>query len=198
MGGVLTDLDGRTSVAGLFAAGEVACTGVHGANRLASNSLLEGLVFGARAAKAMRGGAGARARRGAAGAERAAAWFDDSGRARPPLVDVEAIRDLMWRDVGLFRERASLRRAVATLEEAWRALDAHFGAGGALDADGWRVANLMTVARLIARAAERREESRGAHYRDDYPERDDINWKRRIVDRRADELAMMTDGPMDW
>ncbi|MBA2260573.1 MAG: hypothetical protein H0W18_16920 [Acidobacteria bacterium] len=97
---------------------------------------------------------------------------------------MEAIRDLMWRDVGLFRERASLHRAVATVEGMWREVEAHIAAGGALDAEGWRAANLVTVARLIARAAERREESRGAHYRDDYPQRDDIHWKRRLTDVR--------------
>ena len=176
MGGVLTDLDGRTSLAGLFAAGEVACTGVHGANRLASNSLLEGLVFGARVAGAMKGAGGARGAEGAKGAKGA--------KGAEGAVDVEAIRDLMWRDVGLFRERASLHRAVATVEGMWREVEAHIAAGGALDAEGWRAANLVTVARLIARAAERREESRGAHYRDDYPQRDDIHWKRRLTDVR--------------
>jgi L-aspartate oxidase len=84
----------------------------------------------------------------------------------------------------LFREHASLRRAVATLEKAWQVVDARLRAGRRLDADGWRATNLVTVARLIARAAERREESRGAHYRDDYPQRDDIHWKRRVKEVR--------------
>jgi L-aspartate oxidase len=180
MGGVLTDLDGRTSVAGLFAAGEVACTGVHGANRLASNSLLEGLVFGARAAKAMKGAGGAKGAQSAKGAK----GLPAEALAKAGAIDVGAIGDLMWRDVGLFRKQASLRRAVATLEEAWQQVDAHLRGGAALDADGWRAANLVTVARLIARAAERREESRGAHYRADYPQRDDIHWKRRVKEVR--------------
>jgi len=89
----------------------------------------------------------------------------------------------MWRDVGLFRQAATLRAAVETLEQPWHVLQAHLNAGGRLDADQWRTANLLTIARLIARAALRREESRGAHYRDDYPQRDDINWKRRVAER---------------
>jgi L-aspartate oxidase len=175
MGGVVTDLDGRTSVPGLFAAGEVACTGVHGANRLASNSLLEGLVFGARAARAMMERRGAR--RPAVGSCR-------PGPQRDVTFATEDVRSLMWQNVGLFRERRSLRTAVASLEARWEPLDRHLREGGRLDFAGWRAANLLTVARLIARAAERREESRGAHYRDDFPERDDVKWKRRIVDCR--------------
>jgi len=75
-----------------------------------------------------------------------------------------------------------LQQTVELLEEPWRSVDAHLRRGGRLDAQQWRAANLLTVARLIARAALRREESRGAHYRDDCPYRDDINWQRRIVD----------------
>ena len=175
MGGVVTDLDGRTTVPRLFAAGEVACTGVHGANRLASNSLLEGLVFGARAAAAMRT------------LDRVDTTARPSCRPGPQKhapFGAMAVREIMWRDVGLFRERTTLRRAVAELEDGWQALDAHLRDGGQLGAHGWRGANLLTVARLIARAADRREESRGAHYRDDFPERDDIKWKRRMTETR--------------
>ena len=188
MGGVSTDLDGRTTVPGLYAAGEVACTGVHGANRLASNSLLEGLVFGARAAKAMK------AKAVEAGFSRPASR-SPSGRGIPPPLrgrpgtleagDLGIVRELMWNNVGVFRERESLRQAVGTLEEFWRGLMDHVAAGGIVDADGWRAVNLVTVALLIARAAARREESRGAHYRDDYPQRDDIHWKRRVKEVRG-------------
>ena len=175
MGGVVTDLDGRTTVPGLYAAGEVACTGVHGANRLASNSLLEGLVFGARAGRAMREKKGARM---------TAARVCRTGPLQHATFWPDAIRDVMWQHVGLFRTREALREAIARLEDPWLPLDQHLQSGGRLDGDGWRAANLLTVARLIARAAERREESRGAHYRDDFPQRDDVQWQRRIEDRR--------------
>jgi L-aspartate oxidase len=113
MGGVQTDLDARTSVAGLFAAGEVACTGVHGANRLASNSLLEGLVFGARAAAAMRRPVSPAAL--TSPAER----LVDAPPGAASVADVEAVRDMMWRQVGLVRTRDGLRDAVTRLSE-WR------------------------------------------------------------------------------
>ena len=178
MGGVQTDLDGRTTIGGLFAAGEVACTGVHGANRLASNSLLEGLVFGARAGRAMRAdlkdGVSVEAvanplpaRGGAVGLE----FVDDAARR---------LQRAMWRDVGLFRNRAGLEAVVGEFEPMWRSLNAWMANDLPLDAEGWRVASILTVGRLIARAALRREESRGAHYRDDFPVRDDIHWKRRV------------------
>jgi L-aspartate oxidase len=191
MGGVLTDLDGRTTLPGLYAAGEVACTGVHGANRLASNSLLEGLVFGARAARAMRvdaGSAGANAGSAGAGARRAGSFAAGAGAdARgAAALPVDEVRDLMWRHVGLFRESAGLRQAVDAFEAPWRAVETHLRGGGRLDLQQWRVANLLTVARLVARAALRREESRGAHYRDDFPARDDIDWKLRVSETISD------------
>jgi L-aspartate oxidase len=173
MGGVQTDLDGRTTVAGLFAAGEVACTGVHGANRLASNSLLEGLVFGARAGRAM-----AQSRQASGSGEP-----EEAGRpsASTPwsLPTDTSIQSLMWRHVGLFRDRQGLETALAELEPASRALEGRLQTGEPLDASQWRTASLLTTARLIARAALRREESRGGHYRSDFPKRDDIHWKRR-------------------
>jgi L-aspartate oxidase len=181
MGGVQTDLDGRTSIAGLFAAGEVACTGVHGANRLASNSLLEGLVFGARAGRAMKslGSRGSRGSRGSQGSQGSQGSRGSQG-SQVRLPDVGKIQELMWRDVGLFRHRTGLTRALDWLEAAWVEADEVLRVGTALPIEGWRAVSLLTVGRLIARAALRREESRGAHYREDYPARDDIHWQRRV------------------
>jgi L-aspartate oxidase len=178
MGGVETDLDGRTSVRGLFAAGEVACTRVHGANRLASNSLLEGLVFGARAGRAI------------AGAPRDADLpppiFRHTAAPAPNCATVEMsevdIRALMWQSVGLFRERSSLRDALSLLHEQQAVLDDRLAGGAAMGHDGWRRASLVTVASLIARAALRREESRGGHFRDDCPSRDDLKWQIHVSD----------------
>jgi L-aspartate oxidase len=180
MGGVQTDLGGRTSLAGLYAAGEVACTGVHGANRLASNSLLEGLVFGARAALAMRAGAGA------AVLPESDVLDDclerDSGDAVVPSVG--EVRDLMWRHVGVLRTRAGLEQAVARLR-AWAWAITRL-TGGTHDPDARRLENLATVGGLIAQAALRRTESRGAHFRTDFPLRDDLHWKKRVAQRRHD------------
>jgi L-aspartate oxidase len=181
MGGVQSDIDGRTTLPGLFAAGEVACTGVHGANRLASNSLLEGLVFGARAGQAMRH-EGARGTEGAGNARGAAGGATGAGVG----IGAAEIQEVMWRDVGLFRDRAGLERALQALEGAWTDLDAQLRNGDALDADQWRRASILTVGRLIARAALRREESRGGHYRSDFPKRDDINWMRRVSETKAE------------
>jgi L-aspartate oxidase len=170
MGGVETDVDGATSLPGLYAAGEVACTGVHGANRLASNSLLEGLVFGARAGRAMTRLAH---RRTLAAPSVAARTVD---RANADAVLAREIQSSMWRDVGLFRHADGLTAALEVLEREWRA---RIGQRPAT-IDGCRTASILTVARLIARAALRRTESRGGHFRADHPERDDIHWKRRI------------------
>jgi L-aspartate oxidase len=203
MGGVRTDIDGRTSVEGLFAAGEVACTGVHGANRLASNSLLEGLVFGARAGRAMvqvrgPGGRGARgpgsqgnttpggqfgrrsAEREGAGAGRARGRGAGRSEAAMELPTAEEIQDLMWRNVGLFRDRDALSNALAILEDAWTSDAGRLRDGQPQDAAGWRRTSVLTVGMLIARAALRREESRGGHYRTDFPKRDDVHWQRRV------------------
>ena len=90
----------------------------------------------------------------------------------------------MWRSVGLFRTRDGLLDAVAALDEAYEADRCRVAAAGTPDADVWRRFNLLTVAPLIARAALRREESRGAHFREDFPERDDLHWKVHVVDQR--------------
>jgi L-aspartate oxidase len=179
MGGVETDLWGRTSLPGLFAAGEVACTGVHGANRLASNSLLEGLVFGARAAEAME----QPPRAGALSGPTREWMGPNPPPARAPAVACTeaAVRALMWNEVGLVREGASLQSAAAILH----AFDAEAGAAPAegRSADQWRLANLVTVGRLMAQAALRRTESRGGHYRTDFPARDDVHWSAHVSER---------------
>jgi len=185
MGGVDSDVWGRTSVPGLFAAGEVACTGLHGANRLASNSLLEGLVFGARAAAAMQEparGAPLKADRIRAEGIGQRAHDEVSSAVTHETVvgsdlDADAVRDLMWRCAGLFRDRDGLSRALT-------ALDAAAALALPETADAARRRNLVTVARLIARAALRREESRGGHFRSDYPARDDRRWRIHLADTK--------------
>jgi L-aspartate oxidase len=166
MGGVQTDLWGRTTVPGLFAAGEVACTGVHGANRLASNSLLEGLVFGARAASAMVKPMRTQPQEPPERPHRSERWR----AARPREADV---RGLMWNSVGLWREEALLRTAAEALDEWYAAI------GEVRD----RTAALVTVGRLMARAALRREETRGCHARADFPRRDDVKFRIHLGDR---------------
>jgi L-aspartate oxidase len=164
MGGVATDLSGCTTVPALYAAGEVACTGVHGANRLASNSLLEGLVFGARAGTAMRE------------PPRAAAFADGRRRGEMPSgtpgrpASLAAVQELMWQQVGLIRDGDGLAAAVRTLDGWRRGLSAE--AGG----EGHALTHAVTVAWLVARAALDRRESRGGHARTDFPHRDDLHW----------------------
>ena len=175
MGGIETDLDGRTSIDGLFAAGEAACTGLHGANRLASNSLLEGLVFGARAAHAMTRTSGSPLAPGAIP--------EPAARVGCDLPDERRVRDLMWNKVGLVRDRDGLAPAVAVLA-GWRHALAHTPRPSGTDTrERRRLASLVTVGFLIARAALRREESRGGHHRSDFPVRDDIHWRRHVSDR---------------
>jgi L-aspartate oxidase len=171
MGGVDTDVWGRTSLAGLYAAGEVACTGVHGANRLASNSLLEGLVFGARAAQAMVEEPMAAPMKH----DRVMAEGSSPSTLNSQPYAMADIRDLMWRSAGLFRSTDDLADAVSVLEAAARA-----DYGESLE--GCRHRSLVTVARLIARAALRRKESRGGHFRQDFPDRDDRYWRVHVVD----------------
>lgn len=185
MGGIETDEWARTSLSGLFAAGETACTGVHGANRLASNSLLEGLVFGARAADAMQ----QPARTAPLKADRVIADPPRRDPAANPTgsdrrLDIADIRSLMWRAAGLFRSSAALAEAVRRLDEPDAApvsIDRH----AAFTAAEWRRYNLLTVARLVARAALRRKESRGGHFRADFPARDDLHWRVHVCDSMA-------------
>ena len=175
MGGVRTDLNGRTSVAGLYAAGEAACTGVHGANRLASNSLLEGLVFGALAAESMAADVSGSARLAADtdSSESEIATVDGATTAAAS-VDVEqwiaTLRAVMWKDAGLLRDAAGLMAAQAGLREMRRTMP------GGLARRAIEARNLHQVAELIVESALGRTESRGAHFRKDFPKRDDAHF----------------------
>jgi L-aspartate oxidase len=166
MGGIKTDVNGRSSLPGLYAAGEAACTGVHGANRLASNSLLEGLVFGALAAEAMIEEARDQ------GAEDDSEVRDAVPKAPAVKVDAGAIerwitelRSVMWKDAGLLRDAAGLKRAQARLEGMMGEIPRGFSRRAV------EARNLFLVAGVIVTAAAAREESRGAHYRNDFPKK---------------------------
>jgi L-aspartate oxidase len=153
MGGVWSDLEGRSTLPGLYAAGEVACTGVHGANRLASNSLLEAVVFGLRAGRTM----SVHAKEKIAGTPR-----------RPPILAPDsterAVRDLTWEHCGIVRDRTGLEAAIDILARAeWEPAPPTLAA--------IELRNMHQVAALIAECALWREESRGAHYRTDFPEK---------------------------
>jgi L-aspartate oxidase len=176
IGGVRTDLDGRTSLVGLYACGEVASTGVHGANRLASNSLLEGLVFGERVARQLLHPV----HHGPTPTEPTLelALPNGGGRSDEPAL-VEEIRDLLWNDVGIVRSADGLRSVLSDLDRISRLAEP----GRPDDLPG-PLANAALTATLIARAALERTESRGAHYRSDYPRRRP-EWHRHIGLRRA-------------
>jgi L-aspartate oxidase len=164
MGGVKTDTDGATSLPGLFAAGEVACSGVHGANRLASNSLLEGLVFGARAAQAAMAFA-----RGTTEPAPLPSVRDLETEPASVLEDAEKLRSslrrIMWGKVGVVRTRDSLVSATAQLSRWDRLVSRPFAGRQDLE-----IKNMVQVARCIAEAALWRENSVGAHYRADFPD----------------------------
>lgn len=178
MGGVRTNLWGETTIAGLYACGECACTGVHGANRLASNSLLETVVFAKRVVQRTLSNPGGHAMQ-------TLDAIDLSREGSPqeaPSLSKEALQSLMWEDVGIVREGHSLAWASAILS-AWRA-----ELQGATDASSHDLAGLLTCARLVTEAALLREESRGAHYRTDFPEARE-EWRRHIVFRKGASVA---------
>jgi L-aspartate oxidase len=159
MGGVHTDLAGRTTIPRLYAAGEVACTGVHGANRLASNSLLEGLVFGARAGAAMTEFAGAPV---------ASSPIPDRGDPAPlPANSVFDLRRLAWRRAGIERFADSLHEGMHELERLSPLFPRSVMRN---NRQGFEADNIYLLVSLIIQSALAREESRGAHYRSDFPE----------------------------
>lgn len=190
MGGVTTDLWGRTTLPGLFAAGETAATGVHGANRLASNSLLEGLVFGARAGKTMANPShksskpASKRSAGAAGGENPYGSAGEPHDAAKPLdvaATLERVRTLVWRDAGIIRNAPHLKHLIEHLS------------GLGVDKlqprtqQEYELRNVWLLAGLIAQSALAREESRGSHYRSDFPIRDDEKFAKhsRVVTKAA-------------
>jgi L-aspartate oxidase len=191
IGGVAVDLSGRTDIRNLYAVGEVANTGVHGANRLASNSLLEGLVFGREAGQV---------------AGEALATIPNHTKpmplthASPPshrreldLPDVaNALRSTMWRNVGIERSADPLIDAVDVLKFWGR-----YVMDKALETPGeWEVQNMLTTGMLMARSALARDESRGVHFRTDYPQLDDDRWRRHILVRRGESDISLDTEPV--
>ncbi|GHB49570.1 L-aspartate oxidase [Streptomyces viridiviolaceus] len=179
-GGIRTDSHGRTTVPGLYACGEVACTGVHGANRLASNSLLEGLVYAERIAADIAGDPLH---------ARVPAPVPYPEQPAHPLLPPEArftIQRIMTEGAGVLRSAASLTRAADQLDrlhtEAREALQEN-GKTAEPGVDTWEATNLLCVARALVGAAAQREETRGCHWREDHPDRDDTTWRRHIVVR---------------
>jgi L-aspartate oxidase len=177
-GGVLTDLNGATSIPGLWAAGEVACSGVHGANRLASNSLLEGMVFGARVVEAIELGIDTPERTGAMraldgdGGRRIEGWQAPEPLSSVTESDTDVLAtardDMQWAmtvGAGVVRDASSLTATAAKVDYA-RTLAEATGVAA------WELANLTAVATALLVAAEARTESRGAHTRDDWPSLD--------------------------
>ncbi|NJQ03671.1 L-aspartate oxidase [Streptomyces zingiberis] len=207
-GGVRTDLRGRTTVPGLYACGEVACTGVHGANRLASNSLLEGLVFAERIAGHIAAGSAGED----AGPPEAAATEATPGRPEPgappggPLLapgERYAVQRVMTAGAGVLRSEEGLAEAAAALDRL------HTAAAAALREDGktaepcvesWEATNLLLVSRVLVAVARAREETRGCHWREDRPDRDDTRWRRHLVARLgpAARLAITSTDTADF
>jgi L-aspartate oxidase len=192
VGGVLVDVDGRSSLPGLYASGEVTASGLHGANRLASNSLLEGLVFSRRIARAL-GGSCRPARR-----RRISSASADGGASRPDASSAEvvsaAVKDVMQQGVGMSRDHVGLARTAAELSELGERVGVLGDSATELEA-----ANLLAVGTLITHAAWLRTESRGCHFRRDYPEREDA-WRVRIVQQQgqAPSQALVEGHIMLW
>jgi len=193
MGGVKTDLWGRTSVPCLYAAGETAATGVHGANRLASNSLLEGLVFGARSGQAMMedapvaGSSPKKTSSATLPGKRAPQPDARDGEKHPNQAHPESplraqIRDIMWRHVGILRDGKELKAALAQLESLEIPATVSTREENELK-------NLHTLAKVVTRSAIAREESRGSHYRGDFPYREDDDFQKHSLVRKGGEVA---------
>ncbi len=177
-GGVVTDLNGETDIHGLYACGEVACTGVHGANRLASNSLLEGLVFSHRIAEHVRGELGSLPP--TPGPPRSFSYKAAGPRVQEHLLKGN-LREVMLDDAGTLRSARSLSEAREFLLENMDVLNTEY-----LDVPGMELKNMFTLSCLITTAAQKRLESRGCHRRRDFPEQDEWNWRKHIDMRIRD------------
>ncbi len=191
MGGVRTDLDGRTNLPGLYAAGEAACTGLHGANRLASNSLLEGLVFGARAGRAMLAdglpstdvnlSAGNPKFAPVPKVEAAGGESNDAGPEHEKVASLLGeLRAMMALRAGILRDEAGLREGIAMQQRCETGIEA-LARGAAPNRQLAEAQSLCLVAGAILRSALAREESRGAHFRVDFPRRDDADFQQHSV-----------------
>jgi L-aspartate oxidase len=178
VGGVRTDLGAKTNIENLYAAGEVASTGLHGANRLGSNSLLEGLVFGRIAGQTAIAPRPADSRQPVIKYE-----IPHSELSHLDTSDVKnSLRALMWRNVGITRKAHDLKEAIEQIRFWQRyVMDKQFDA-----APGWELQNMLTVCLLIAQSALARKESRGVHFRGDYPETDDEHFKKHTEIKRTD------------
>ncbi|MCC6826194.1 MAG: L-aspartate oxidase [Acidobacteria bacterium] len=174
MGGIRTDLWGRSTLSGLYAAGEVSCTGVHGANRLASNSLLEGLVFGARAGTVAAKDSERLSSSHAAAATNTGAAAEIGTHLSTAVR--KRVKRIMWERVGIVRDGSSLKRALAEFDQI---------ASARLSTASL---NFVTLARLVATAALWREESRGGHFRTDFPEQNEA-WRKHSVQRIREPIA---------
>jgi len=176
MGGIKTDLCGKSSVAGLYAAGETACTGVHGANRLASNSLLEGLVFGARAGEVMRN----ELRQTNLSPEPIP--VANAGRCTAEE-GIGTIQNLMWRYAGVIRTGDSMRQTISVIDNLEERLPAPTSRRAC------EARNLQQIAWIILRSAISRKESRGAHFRTDFPEHNDAEFKKHSLLSRQSSVT---------
>ncbi len=174
MGGIRTDVDGQTNIIGLFACGEVACTGIHGANRLASNSLLEGLVFGRKIANKI----ASQEREDYKNNISIETVFSLNLENENTLNQMkQEIQDAMSKYVGIIRDEQGLSNAAAIINAVYERYISLKG----FSLKKLEVANMLTVARMVIESALERKESRGAHYRSDHTKTDDVNWKRNIV-----------------
>jgi L-aspartate oxidase len=183
IGGVMVDAEGRMTIPGLWAAGEVTSSGLHGANRLASNSLLEGLVFGASCGRGAAEAASKMPDTFTAGCvgfsgQTSEAFGDFGSLADLDVTDItNSLRSMMVRHMGVVRNREGLETAEANVDFWCRyVLDREFESR-----QGWELQNMLTIARLMIGSALQREESRGVHFRSDFPQRDDEHWQRHIV-----------------